>query len=231
MMWGIKKDLNVMNVWFGEIIINVLMGFFYVFLLLVVLYFVNLFDFIGWFFILLVMWMVLQLGGIFRNMLQNWFQCVSGVDEEYFVNLFFIGIFLMIKGFINVFFRVFLGFRSSGKESYGLGFIGYEFGSSLGKVLLGGLGGSSGMIVEGGILSSKIFGSGLILMGGFLGVFVLLLFVVDFSNVFRISLLQLFIIWGIRNIYVDMDFIRKVFVQNFVVFIGKSLLYVIGSML
>ncbi|WP_256970662.1 hypothetical protein [Caldicellulosiruptor bescii] len=98
MMWGIKKDSNVMNVWFGEIITNTSMGFFYAFSLLAVLHLINSLDLTGWLFTLLAMWMVPQLGGTLRNMLQNWFQRVSGVDEEHLANPFFTGIFPMIKG-------------------------------------------------------------------------------------------------------------------------------------
>lgn len=97
-MWGIKKDSNVMNVWVGEVITNASMGFFYGFALLAVLHLVNSLNMSGWFFSLISMWMLPQIGGTLRNMLQNWFQRASGIDEERAVSPFFTGVFPMIKG-------------------------------------------------------------------------------------------------------------------------------------
>ncbi|ACM61594.1 hypothetical protein B0S90_2869 [Caldicellulosiruptor bescii] len=231
MMWGIKKDSNVMNVWFGEIITNTSMGFFYAFSLLAVLHLINSLDLTGWLFTLLAMWMVPQLGGTLRNMLQNWFQRVSGVDEEHLANPFFTGIFPMIKGTTNAFSRAFSGSRSSGKESYGSGSTGYESGSSPGKTPSGGSDRSSGIAAEGGISRSKPFGSGAIPMGGSSGVPATSPPTVDFSTVSRISSSQPFTTRGTRNIYADTDFTRKAFVQNLAALTGKSLLYATGSML
>jgi len=98
-MWGIKKDANVMNVWFGEIITNASMGFFYAFALLAIIHLVNALNNTGgWFFTLIAMWMLPQLGGTLRNMLQNWFQRMSGINEENAVNPLFTGIFPMVRG-------------------------------------------------------------------------------------------------------------------------------------
>lgn len=81
-LWGIKKDSNVMNVWIGELITNASMGFFYGFALLAVLHLVNSLELQGWFLTLIAMWMLPQIGGTLRNMLQDWFARASGIDEE-----------------------------------------------------------------------------------------------------------------------------------------------------
>ncbi|WPX08217.1 pilin [Anaerocellum danielii] len=209
-LWGVKKDSNVMNVWIGEIITNASMGFFYAFALLAILHLINGAGFSGWFFSLLAMWMLPQLGGTLRNMLQNWFQRMSGINEENAVNPFFTGVFPMIKGSTTSLAHAFSGAKAktetTGTTAGTTG--GSEVSTATTKTGTP-TGGSFGGAVGSGLATATASTSaGTSKASGF-------------SEEIAKA----------RNEYAGTDLTRKAFLQSFGAFAGSSVLYKAGNAL
>lgn len=79
-LWIINKNVTASSIWFGQIIINVFMQFIYSFLFLIYMSFTAVSD--GWAVSLLWAMMILPLGDVLLNMMQNLVSRVAGVNNE-----------------------------------------------------------------------------------------------------------------------------------------------------
>ncbi|ADQ06062.1 conserved hypothetical protein [Caldicellulosiruptor hydrothermalis 108] len=240
-MWGIKKDANVMNVWFGEIITNASMAFFYAFTLLAVLHLFTAVGLDGWLFGAIAMYSVPKIADTLRNLLQNYFERLSGIDEMSLANPFFSGTLAMMKGAQNSFVHAFGSQSKASEWSTSIG------STSGGEINAGGLaggfspaGGGSGSGGSGatfaGFTGSRTFEGGPIPMGGFSGVPATGGPKIEFastsgSTTSGSSASPLDSLTGYRNIYTDTDATRKAFLRNLNAMTGGSKLYRAGQFL
>ena len=79
-LWAINKNVNAASVWFGEMLTNTQMPFFYAFVFSVVTFFLSLGK-VTWFELLIVMTMMITLAETLRNSLQGLYQRLSGISE------------------------------------------------------------------------------------------------------------------------------------------------------
>ena len=79
-MWIINKNVTGAAIWFGQIFINVFMQFIYAFLFLIYMSFTSVSD--GWATSLLWAMMILPLGDVLLNTMQNLVSRIAGVNNE-----------------------------------------------------------------------------------------------------------------------------------------------------
>jgi uncharacterized membrane protein YgcG len=239
-MWGIKKDANVMNVWFGEVITNASMVFFYAFTLLAVLHLFTAVGLGGWLFGAIAMYSVPKIADTLRNLLQNYFERLSGVDEMSLANPFFSSTLAMMKGAQNGFVHAFGGSPKTSEWSTSTSTS--SGGESNAGNLTGGFnpagGGSgssgSGTTFAGSTATSRTFQSGPIPMGGFSGVPATGKPEIEFtsgSNTGGSAQNLSDSLTGYRNVFADTDATRKAFVRNLNAMTGNSKLYRAGQFL
>ncbi|WAM36537.1 hypothetical protein OTK01_000311 [Caldicellulosiruptor acetigenus] len=236
-MWGIKKDANVMNVWFGEVITNASMAFFYAFTLLAVLHLFTAVGLDGWLFGAIAMYSVPKIADTLRNLLQNYFERLSGVDEMLLANPFFSSTLAMMKGAQNGFVHAF-GAQSKTSE--------WSTATSSGESNTGNpaggfspTGGGSGSGGSGATFTgstSRTFEGGPIPMGGFSGVPATGGPKLEFASASGSAhggstTSPLDSPTGYRNIYADTDATRKAFVRNLNAMTAGSKLYRAGQFL
>ena len=238
-MWGIKKDANVMNVWFGEVITNASMAFFYAFTLLAVLHLFTAVGLDGWLFGAIAMYSVPKIADTLRNLLQNYFERLSGVDEMSLANPFFSSTLAMMKGAQNGFVHAF-GAQSKTSEWSTVTSSGGESnaGNPAGGFSPGGGGSGSGGsgATFAGFTGSKTFEGGPIPMGGFSGVPATggpkLEFASTSGSTTSGAAQNLSdSLTGYRNVFADTDATRKSFLRNLNAMIGGSKLYRAGQFL
>lgn len=111
-MWGIKKDSHIVNVWFGEILTNTSVGFFYAFTFMATMHVFTATGFTGWLGGIIAMYSIPKIADVLRNLLQNYFERLSGVDEYSLANPVLGSGFAMMTGMRNAFTRTFSTGRS-----------------------------------------------------------------------------------------------------------------------
>ena len=79
-MWIINKNVTGAAIWFGQILINVFMQFVYAFLFLIYMDFTSAAD--GWAVSLLWAMMILPLGDVLLNTMQNLVSRIAGINNE-----------------------------------------------------------------------------------------------------------------------------------------------------
>ena len=79
-MWIINKNVTGAAIWFGQIMINVFMQFVYAFLFLIYMDFTSAAD--GWAVSLLWAMMILPLGDVLLNTMQNLVSRIAGINNE-----------------------------------------------------------------------------------------------------------------------------------------------------
>jgi len=79
-MWIINKNVTGAAIWFGQIFINVFMQFIYAFLFLIYMSFTSVAD--GWATSLLWAMMILPLGDVLLNTMQNLVSRIAGLNNE-----------------------------------------------------------------------------------------------------------------------------------------------------
>lgn len=240
-MWGIKKDANVMNVWFGEVITNASMTFFYAFTLLAVLHLFTAVGLDGWLFGAIAMYSVPKIADTLRNLLQNYFERLSGVDEMSLANPFFSSTLAMMKGTQNGFVHAFGG-SSKTSEWSGVTSSGGETNAGNPAGGFSPAGGGSGSGGSGAAFAppstggSRTFEGGPIPMGGFSGVPATGGPKLEFASASGSTpggstTSPLDSPAGYRNIYADTGATRKAFVRNLNAMTGGSKLYRAGQLL
>ena len=83
-MWIINKNVTGAAIWFGQILINAFMQFIYAFLFLLYMEFTSVSD--GWAVSLLWAMMILPLGDVLLNTMQNLVSRIAGVNNEEMAN-------------------------------------------------------------------------------------------------------------------------------------------------
>lgn len=83
-MWIINKNVTGAAIWFGQILINVFMQFVYAFLFLIYMDFTSVSD--GWAVSLLWAMMILPLGDVLLNTMQNLVSRIAGMNNEDMTN-------------------------------------------------------------------------------------------------------------------------------------------------
>lgn len=237
-MWGIKKDANVMNVWFGEVITNASMAFFYAFTLLAVLHLFTAVGLDGWLFGAIAMYSVPKIADTLRNLLQNYFERLSGVDEMSLANPFFSSTLAMMKGAQNGFVHAF-GAQSKTSEWSTVTSSGGESNAGNPAGGFSPTGGGSGSGGSGATFTgstSRTFEGGPIPMGGFSGVPATGGPKLEFASASGSAhggstTNPLDSPAGYRNIYADTDATRKAFVRNLNAMTAGSKLYRAGQFL
>lgn len=81
-LWGINKNVNAAAIWFGEMITNASMSFFYGFTFCVMITALKSTGISGWFYGMMWMFAVIKISEMLRNSLQGIFTKLSGIDEE-----------------------------------------------------------------------------------------------------------------------------------------------------
>ncbi|WP_079426073.1 hypothetical protein [Clostridium oryzae] len=81
-LWGINRNVNAASIWFGEIITNSAMAFFYGITYTVMCVMINATGATGWFFTMMWMFSMMKISEVLRNSLQGLFCRLSGVNEE-----------------------------------------------------------------------------------------------------------------------------------------------------
>lgn len=81
LMWGIKRDSMLLDVWFGEILTNVSMAFFYAFTYMATVHLFTAAGWTGWVFGFIAMYSIPKVADTLRNLLQNMFERWAGIDE------------------------------------------------------------------------------------------------------------------------------------------------------
>lgn len=80
-LWGINRRINASVVWWGEMMTNATMQFFYAFVFFIMVMMVSAAAWSQWFYALVWMFSLIQLSEMLRNTLQGLFARASGVDE------------------------------------------------------------------------------------------------------------------------------------------------------
>lgn len=83
-MWIINKNVTGAAIWFGQILINAFMQFIYAFLFLIYMEFTTVSD--GWAVSLLWAMMILPLGDVLLNTMQNLVSRIAGLNNEEMAN-------------------------------------------------------------------------------------------------------------------------------------------------
>jgi len=81
LMWGIKRDSMLLDVWFGEILTNAAMAFFYAFTYMATVHIFTAAGWTGWAFGFIAMYSIPKIADTLRNLLQNMFERWAGIDE------------------------------------------------------------------------------------------------------------------------------------------------------
>lgn len=81
-LWGINKNVNAAAIWFGEMITNASMNFFYGFTFCVMITALKSTGVSGWFYGMMWMFAIIKIADMLRNSLQGIFTKLSGIDEE-----------------------------------------------------------------------------------------------------------------------------------------------------
>lgn len=103
LMWGIKRDSMLLNVWFGEILTNASMAFFYAFTYMTTIHIFTAAGWTGWAFGFIAMYSIPKIADTLRNLLQNLFERWAGVDELNLARPALGSLSNMLLGFRNAF--------------------------------------------------------------------------------------------------------------------------------
>ncbi|ADQ45532.1 hypothetical protein Calkro_0638 [Caldicellulosiruptor kronotskyensis 2002] len=103
LMWGIKRDSMLLDVWFGEILTNVSMAFFYAFTYMATVHIFTAAGWTGWAFGFIAMYSIPKVADTLRNLLQNMFERWAGIDELNLARPALGSLSNMLKGFYNAF--------------------------------------------------------------------------------------------------------------------------------
>jgi len=112
LMWGIKRDSMLLDVWFGEILTNAAMAFFYAFTYMATVHIFTAAGWTGWAFGFIAMYSIPKIADTLRNLLQNMFERWAGIDELNLARPALGSLSNMLLGFRNAF-NVFSMTRSS----------------------------------------------------------------------------------------------------------------------
>lgn len=81
-LWGINKNVNAVSIWFGELITNSAMAFFYGITYTIMCVMINASGATGWFFTMMWMFSMMKISEVLRNSLQGIFARLSGINEQ-----------------------------------------------------------------------------------------------------------------------------------------------------
>jgi hypothetical protein len=137
LFWGIDNKTQAIQVWFGEIITNATMQFFYAFTFSIMIIGLSGSSWQNWFFALVWMFTLVKIAEVFRNSLQGLFTKLAGVDENAIAGKAFGPVSAAATGAIGAFKRTFTG---SGASKLANGLSGGFKDSVLGGAILSGMG-------------------------------------------------------------------------------------------
>lgn len=103
LMWGIKRNSMLLDVWFGEILTNASMAFFYAFTYMATVHIFTAAGWTGWVFGFIAMYSIPKIADTLRNLLQNMFERWAGIDELNLARPALGSLSNMILGFRNAF--------------------------------------------------------------------------------------------------------------------------------
>ncbi|ABP66988.1 hypothetical protein Csac_1386 [Caldicellulosiruptor saccharolyticus DSM 8903] len=103
LMWGIKRDSMLLDVWFGETLTNVSMAFFYAFTYMATVHIFTAAGWTGWVFGFIAMYSIPKVADTLRNLLQNMFERWAGIDELNLARPALGSLSNMLMGFRNAF--------------------------------------------------------------------------------------------------------------------------------
>lgn len=81
-LWGINRRVEAFSIWFGEILTNAAMQFFYAFTVIVAAVSFGSAGWNSWLYTLIWMFAIIKIAEVLRNSLQGFIARVSGIDEE-----------------------------------------------------------------------------------------------------------------------------------------------------
>ncbi|WP_147566134.1 hypothetical protein [Clostridium tyrobutyricum] len=137
LFWGIDNKTQALQVWFGEIITNATMQFFYAFTFSIMIIGLSGSSWQNWFYALVWMFTLVKIAEVFRNSLQGLFTKLAGVDENAIAGKAFGPVSAAAAGAIGAFKRTFTG---SGASKLANGLSGGFKDSVLGGAILSGMG-------------------------------------------------------------------------------------------
>lgn len=140
LFWGIDNKTQAIQIWFGEMITNATMQFFYAFTFSIMIISLSGSSWKNWFYALVWIFTLVKLAEVFRNSLQGLFTKLAGVDEMSIAGKSFGPISAAASGAVGAISRTFKGSGIS-KLSNGLNMGGLK-NSALGAAVFAGAGGS-----------------------------------------------------------------------------------------
>lgn len=136
LFWGIDNRTQAIQIWFGEVITNATMQFFYAFTFSVMIISLSGSSWKNWFYAIVWIFALVKLAEVFRNSLQGLFTKLAGVDEMAIAGRSFGPVSHLASGAVGAMARTFKGSKPS-KLTSGLN-IGGLRNSALGSAVLGG---------------------------------------------------------------------------------------------